>query len=195
MPSKQRPQARRAGRRGAKRTESISTNVRLSQSGRTGKRRSIPLSQLSERSSASRDRALHVLANMRHNPSLSLAHGAKLEGVKPETVKKYFPSALKKSNGKLQATKSDRYTATLYIPDVYGNPVAIKTRSWKEREALGKYLRDLGRYLRGDRNALSAWRGKKVAGTELLTVGRAITAIEPALSDFSLYRALNAGGE
>ena len=131
---------------------------------------------------------------MRNDPTLSLSHAARLEGVKPETVKKYFPSALKKSNGRFQAAKSDRYTTTLYIPDAHGNSVAIKTRSSKDREALGQYLRDLGRYLRGDRNALSAWHGKKIAGVELLTAGRAITAIEPALSDFSLYRAFHSGG-
>jgi hypothetical protein len=154
---------------------------------------SIPISRLSERSYAARDRSLHVLAAMRDDPTLSLSHAAKLEGVKPETVKKYFPSALKKSNGKLRATKSDRYTETLYIPDAQGNPVPVKTRSSKDREALGHYLRDLGRYLRGDRDALSRWRGRKVAGVELVTDERAIMAMEPALSDFSLYRAFNSG--
>jgi hypothetical protein len=194
MPSKKRPQVRRARRPGAKRTKSTLSNIRLSQLGRTGKPRSIPLARLSERSYAARDRALHALAAMRNDSGLSLTRAAKLYGVKPETVKKYLPSALKKSNGKLRVTKSDRYTETLYIPDAQGNSVAIKTRSSKEREAAGQYLRDLGRYLRGDRNALSKWRGKKIAGVELVTDERAITAIEPALSDFSLYRAFNAGG-
>lgn len=158
------------------------------------RRNSIPISQLPKRSYAARDRGLHVLAAMRDDPTLSLSHAAKLEGVKPETVKKYFPSALKKSNGRFRVTRSDRYTATLYIPDAQGNPVAVKTRSSRDREALGQYLRDLGRYLRGDRDALSRWRGKKIAGVELVTDERAIVAIEPALSDFSLYRAFNGGG-
>jgi len=195
MPSTRRPQARRARRPEARRTKSKSTDVRLSQTERTGKRRSIPLAQLPKRSYAARDRALHVLADMRHDSSLSFTHAAKLQGVKPETVKKYLPSTLRKSNGRFQATKSDRYTATLYIPDAEGNSVAIKTRSSKDREALGQYLRDLGRYLRGNRNALSAWRGKKIAGVELVTDERAIVEIEPALSDFSLYRAFNGNCE
>jgi hypothetical protein len=71
--------------------------------------------------------------------------------------------------------------------------VAIKTRSSKDREALGQYLRDLGRYLRGDRDALARWRGRKIAGVELVTDERAIIAIEPALSDFALYRAFSGG--
>src|ERR1039458_7010295 len=76
---------------------------------RTSKPRSIPISQLSERSYTARDRALHVLAAMRHDSNLSLTHAAKLQGVKRETIKKYFPSALKQANGKFRATKSDRY--------------------------------------------------------------------------------------
>ena len=157
------------------------------------RQRNIPIATLLERSQSARDRGLHVLAAKRRDPNLSLTHAAKLQGVKAETVKKYFSSALKKTNGKFRATKSDRYTATLYVPDADGNSVAVKTRSSKDREALGQYLRDLGRYLRGDRNALSAWQGKKIAGVELLTAGRTITTIEPALSDFSLYRAFNGG--
>jgi hypothetical protein len=193
MPSKKRPQSRRARRPGAKRTKSTSAKVRLAHPGRTSKRRSIPLSQLSERSHAARDRALHVLAAMRDDQTLSLSRAARLHGVKPNTVKRYFPSALKKSKGRLRATKSDRYTATLYIPDSQGNSIAVNTRLSRDREALGQYLRDLGRYLRGDRDALSRWRGKKIAGVELVTDERAIIAIEPALSDFSLYRAFNGG--
>ena len=157
------------------------------------RQRNTPIARLPERSYAARDRGFHVLAAMRDDPTLSLSHAAKLEGVKPETVKKYFLSALKKSDGKFRATKSDRFTATLYVPDAQGNPVAVKTRSSRDREALGQYLRDLGRYLRGDRDALSRWRGRKIAGVDLLTDERAIMAIEPALSDFSLYRAFNSG--
>jgi len=130
---------------------------------------------------------------MHRDPNLSLTRAAKLQGIKPATVKKYFPSALKVSNGRFRATKTDRYTATLYTPDSQGNSVPVKTRSSKERKELSNYLRDLGRYLRGDRNALARWHGKKIAGIELITDGRTIKTIEPALSDFSLYRTLNGG--
>jgi len=137
---------------------------------------------------------MHVLAAMRRDPSLSLSRAAKQEGVKPETVKRYFPSALKKSSGRMRATKSDRYKATLYIPDRYGNAVPITTRSSEERKQASEYLRDLGRYLRGKKDALAKWHGKKIVGVDLLTTGRTIVAIEPALSEFSLYRTLNGGG-
>ena len=151
----------------------------------------VPLARLTARSQGARDRALHVLAAMRRDPGLSLTRATKLQGVKPETVKKYFPSALKKSHAKFQVTKSDRYRATMYIPDRYGNAVPITTHSFKERRQVSQYLRDLGRYLGGQKNALSGWHGKKIAGVELVTDERTLVAIEPALSDFSLYRAFN----
>jgi len=155
--------------------------------------RNLSNSSLPDRSQSARDRGLHVISAMHRDPNLSLTRAAKLQGIKPATVKKYFPSALKVSNGRFRATKTDRYTATLYTPDSQGNSVPVKTRSSKERKELSNYLRDLGRYLRGDRNALARWHGKKIAGIELITDGRTIKTIEPALSDFSLYRTLNGG--
>src|SRR5260370_15239228 len=130
---------------------------------------------------------------MRRDPNLSFTHAAKLQGVKPSTIKKYLPSAFKKSKGKFRATKNDRYSATLYIPDSQGNSVAVRTRSSKEREQLSQYLSDLGRYLRGNGGALAPWHAKRIAGVELVTAGRTIEAIEPALSDFALYRTFNGG--
>jgi hypothetical protein len=144
-----------------------------------------------ERARKSRDRALHVLAAMRRDSKLSLTRAAKLEGIKPGTVKKYFSSDLRKSNGKFRVTKGDRHSATLYLFDAHGNSVPIETRSSKERRQVGQFLRDLGRYQRGNRNALASWRGKKIAGIELVTDPNTIKALEPALSDFSIYRTLN----
>lgn len=153
----------------------------------------LSVGNMRERSQLARDRGLHALAAMRHDPSLSLTHAGRLYGVKGETIKKYFPSALRKFNGKFRVTKSDRYSATLYVPDANGNSVPVHTRSSKDRKALSRYLRDLGRYLRGKRNALAPWRGKTVAGVELVTSGDVLVSIEPALSEFSLYRSTNSG--
>jgi hypothetical protein len=155
--------------------------------------RNLSVSHMPERSLSARNRGLHVLAAMRHDPSLSLSHAAKLQGVKGATIKKYFPSALRKLNGKFRVAKSDRYTATLYIPDSQGNAIPVKTHTSREREELGKYLRDLGRYLRGNRDALEKWHGKTIGGIELVTEKRTIIDIEQPLSDFSLYRAFNGG--
>lgn len=174
-----------------------STSSRKSRSRRTGRRRvqirSIDTAQLSKRNQSAYDRALHAIAAMRRDPGLRLTTVTKLHGVKVDTIRKYFPSELTKSHGRLRARKSDRYSASVYLPDRHGNSVPVLTRSSKERKQASQYLRDLGRYLRGDRNALSEWHGRKIANVELVTAGRAIKAIEPALSDFSLYRTLNGG--
>lgn len=156
-------------------------------------RRELSDATLPARSQLARDNALHVLSAMRHDSSLSLARAAKLQGIKPATVWKYFPSALPKSKGKFRVTKGDRYSVTLYIPDAEGNSIPVQTRSSKQRTEASEYLRDLGRYLRGNRDALARWHGKKIAGVELLTAGSALKTIEPALSDFSLYRSFNGG--
>jgi hypothetical protein len=188
MPSRKRPRSRRARRSRARRK---TPKKRLSPRRRAGKGRPIPLARLSKRSYAARERALHAIAASRNDPGVPLTLIARREGTKVETIEKYFPSALVRVNGKLQVTKSDRYTYTLYIPDAQGNSVAIKTRSSRERSEAGQYLRDIGRALGGDVGALAKWHGKKIAGVELVTDASALAAIEPALSDFSLYRIFN----
>ena len=167
--------------------------VRTSAQHKNHKPRTIPVSRLSERSEAARDRALHVLAAMRQDRTLSLTHAARMQGVKSETIKKYFASALRKTSGTFRVAKSDRYAAKLYVPDIHGNSIAVNTHSSRQREQLSKYLRDLGRYLRGNRDALAPWQGNTIAGVELVTSGRTIVAIEPALSDFSIYRVFSGG--
>jgi hypothetical protein len=153
----------------------------------------IEIPKLTLRSQGARDRALHVVAAMRRNPKLRLTTAAKLHAVKAETIRKYFPSELRRSGGEFRVRKSDRYFATIYLPDAHGNSVPIQTRSSREREQASQYLRDLGRYLRGQKNGLAPWHGKQIAGVPLVTAGRTIVAIEPALSEFSLYRAFNGG--
>jgi hypothetical protein len=113
---------------------------------RSSRKHGLSHSALPLRSQLARDRALHVVAAMRKDARLSLARAAKLHGVKQETIKRHFPSALKKKHGKFQVTKSDRYRATLYVPDTDGNSVAVNTRSacrWREPERrIGTLPRD-----------------------------------------------------
>jgi hypothetical protein len=155
------------------------------------RRRNLRRASLSQRSQSAYDRALHAIAAMRHEPNLRLSQATKLHGVKADTIRKYFPSELTKSRGRFRVRKSDRYSATIYLPDKYGNSIPVHTRSSKERKEASEYLRDLGRYLRGERNALARWHGKTISSVDLVTAGRTIASIEPALSDFSLYRTFN----
>ena len=57
-----------------------------------------------------------------------------------------------------------------------------------------RYKAAINRLLRGDRNAMAPWHGKKIAGIELITDTK--TLVEQARKDllpYSIYRAL-AGG-
>jgi hypothetical protein len=86
------------------------------------------------------------------------------------------------------------YQSTIHTRSgIFRNPVPLPTRSSKERKQASNYLRDLGRYLRGQKSALAKWHGKKIAGVELVTAGRTVVALESALSDFHIYRVLNGG--
>jgi hypothetical protein len=156
-------------------------------------RKEIPIAGLSNRSENARDRAMHAIAWKRRNPEQPMTTAAKLSGVGLATIRKNFPSALRKVGGKLQVTATDRYSKTFYVPDENGNPVPVHTRSSKDRKALSGYLRALGRYLGGKRNAMAPWRGKTIAGVALVTSRDVLVLIEDALSDFSLYRSKNGG--
>ena len=160
---------------------------------RSGHPRNLSIGSLPERSQSARDRALHVLAAMRRDPNLSLSHAAKLEGVKAETVKKHSPSCAKEADGKFRVTKSDRNAATLYIPDDHGNSVPIQRVHPKSGSRQATISGIWGVTCAARSASSPQWHGKKIAGVELVTAGRTIVAIEPALSEFSLYRAFNGG--
>ncbi len=196
MPSKRRPQARRSRSPRAEKPKSISINI-VSGSRRANKPRAhaIPLSRLPKRSSEARTKALHVLAAMRRDDRLSLSKAARLEGVKVSTVKHYFSSRLTKVNGHWRVSKSDRFRETMYVPDERGNPVPVHTKTSRERAQVSAFLRDLGRYYRGDTSALAAWHGKSIVGVSLVTAPRTLKSIEAQLSDFAIYSTFNGGAE
>src|SRR6266851_9567659 len=156
---------------------------------------SVPLSRLSRRSAEARTRAIHVLAKMRHDDELKLSSTARSLGVKPSVVKKYFGSALNKVDGRWRASKSDRFRETMYVPDARGNPVPVPTTNSKQRVEVSAFLRDIGRYYRGNKSALDKWHGKRIAGVELVTASRTLMGIESQLSDFAIYRAFNGVAE
>lgn len=146
---------------------------------------------LPERSRLARDRSEKAIQFALHNPDVPMFRVAKLHKVKVATIKRYFE--LIKVNGRLRVKISSRYFLTVYLFDEHGYPVPLDTPSRRERRQASDYLRDVGRYLGGNRKALSKWQGKEIAGVDLVTDGRTLVAMEPALSEFSLYRALNGG--
>jgi hypothetical protein len=148
---------------------------------------------LSPRNQFTVENIAHVMSAMQLNPDLSLSAASKLFHVKPSTVERHARDFLTKVKGRYRAKKHDRLSVILYLPGVDGQARPVQTHSSAERKQISQYLRDLGRYLRGNKDALATWHGKKIAGVDLVTDGRTIMSIEPALSDFSLYRSFNGG--
>ena len=191
MPSKRRPQARRARQPRAGRTRS--TPINIAQSGQTSKPRPIPISQLSERSFAARDRSLHALRDMRQGASPYQA--ARNNGVTVRTIKKYVGSALlqDRPGGRIRATKSDRYVRYLQIPGLHG-PIEITAHGSKEASEVARYKAAVNRFLGGDVGALAPWHGKTIAGVQLITAGRTLKSLaQKELLPYSLYRSLSGG--
>lgn len=185
MPRKQRERQKFTPRKVSSSARSRSKSVNVS----------IPLSRLPRRSSEARTKALHVKAAMVRNPKLSRSQAAKAEGVSVRSIQQYLSSGFEKVSGRWRARKFDRYREIMYIPDASGNPIPVRTKSSKERAQVSAYLRDLGRYYRGNTSALAAWHGKSIAGVPLVTASRTLKSIEAQLSDFAIYSTFNGGAE
>lgn len=196
MAPKRRPQARR-GRK--PRAGTTNSTLSISPSKRANKPRSsaipVPLSLLLRRSSEARTKALHVKTAMVRDPNLKLYPTARSFGVKPSVVKKYFGSAFEKVDGHYRARRSDRFREIMYVPDAHGNPVSVHTKNSKQRGQVSAFLRDIGRFYRGDKTALAGWHGKRIAGVELVTSTQTLKSVEAQLSDFAIYSTFNGGAE
>ena len=130
---------------------------------------------------------------MRHGASLSSA--ARENGVSFRTIKRYAGSALvqDRPGGRVRATKSDRLVRYLQIPGPDG-PRDVTVRGSKVASKFANYKAAINRLLRGDKHALDDWRGKKIAGVELITDPKIL--VEQARKEilpYSLYRFLSSG--
>jgi len=152
------------------------------------------LAKLPARSTEARDRALHALVAMRSGTSISRA--ARENGVTPRTIKRYAGSALvqDRPGGRIRATKSDRLVRYLQIPGSAG-PVEITAHGSKEASEFAKYKSAVNRLLRGDRDALASWHGRRIGGFQLVTDTKTLVAqARNDLLPYSLYRSLSGGG-
>jgi molybdenum-dependent DNA-binding transcriptional regulator ModE len=148
---------------------------------------------LTSRSLAARERALRALSSIRHGSSLSQA--ARENGVTVRTVQRYVGRALvqDRRGGRIRAAKSDRLVRYLQIPGQNG-PMEIKVRGSKTASEVAKYKAAVNRFLRGDRNALADWHGKKIAGIELITAENTLKNLAVKdLLPYSLYRSVTGG--
>ena len=130
---------------------------------------------------------------MRRGDTLSRA--ARDNGVTIRTIKRYAGPTLvqDRPGGRIRATKSDRLIRYMQIPGPDG-PKGVRVRGSKAASAFASYKASINRLLRGDRNAMARWHGRKIAGIELITDPQIL--VEQArkeLLPYSLYRSL-AGG-
>ena len=147
----------------------------------------------SKREMLARNRALNALADMRDGASISRA--ARENSVSPRTIKRYAGAALlqHRPGGRIRATKSDRLVRYLQIPGPHG-PIDITTHGSEEATEAAKYKAAVNRFLRGEPNALAPWRGKKIAGVELITDVRTLKNLaQKELLPYSLYRSFSGG--
>ena len=146
-----------------------------------------------KRQAQARERALRALSAMRHGASISRA--GRENGVTPRTIRRYVGSALvqDRPGTRIRATKSDRLVRYLQIPGPNG-PIEISVRGSKAASEVANYKAAVNRLLRGDRNALVPWHGKKIAGVELVTDPKILVdQADKGLLPYALYRSLSGG--
>ena len=146
-----------------------------------------------KRQAQARDRSLRALSAMRHGASIS--HAGRENGVTPRTIKRYVGSALvqDRPGARIHATKGDRLVRYLQVPGPNG-PIEISVRGSKAASEVANYKAAVNRFLRGDRKALVAWKGKEISGVSLLTAGDVLVdQADKGLLPYALYRSF-AGG-
>ena len=149
--------------------------------------------QQTARQKQARNRVANAINAMRHGASLSGA--ARENKVTARTIKRYAGAALMQDRrgGRIRATKSDRLVRYLQIPG-HNGPIEISVRGSKAASEVANYKAAVNRFLRGDRNALAPWYGKKVAGIDLVTDPKILVdQADKGLLPYALYRSLSGG--
>lgn len=182
MSRNRRPQSRRVKRTGATPRPKRHYNTP-----------SITRRKLSRADAAARDRSFKALWAMRQGDSLAKA--TRDNGVTARTVKRYVGSALvqDRPGGRIRATKSDRLVRYIQFPGLDG-PIEKAVRGSKAASQAAQYKAAINRLLRGDRNAMAPWHGKKIAGIELITDPKVLVdQARKEILPYSLYRSLSEG--
>ncbi len=158
---------------------------------RNKSRRSV--SALSKRSLAAQDRSFHALADARHG--VKLPQALRDNGVTLRTFKKYLGSEIRQSRrgGRISVTRTDRRIRYLQLPGLQG-PIDIDARGSAEARRAARYKAAVNRLLRGDLKALKRWKGKKIAGVQLITDPETLKRLaKEELLPYALYRSFSGG--
>lgn len=129
---------------------------------------------------------------MQHGASASRA--ARENGISLRTLKQQAGPALvqDRPGGRFRAIQRDPLLRPLQIPGKHG-PVEIDVGLSAARK-FARYKADVNRALAGDPKALAKWRGKKIAGVELVTDVKVLAdQADKGLLPYALYRSLSGG--
>ncbi|PYU67357.1 MAG: hypothetical protein DMG49_19045 [Acidobacteria bacterium] len=157
-----------------------------------------PIARLSNRSQSAREKALHVLSDLRRDPNLTLTQAAKNREVSLRSIRKYIGAQLKQERpgGKIRVTASDRLRATLYRPSTKPDVlIPIHAKSSKDRYLVGEWFAAIKEAGRGDFTRLDKFpKGTFVGGVRLPTghyeVQRILEAMENSESPFEQLYAM-----
>jgi len=160
--------------------------------------RAVRTAPLSERSQSTRSKALHVLADLRRDRSLTLTQSAKNREISTRSLWKHIGSELKQNRpgGRIRVTGSDRLRATLNIPSTKPDLlIPIQTKSSRERYLVGEWFASINEAARGDFDRLNKFpKGTVIGGVQLPTgayeVQRILEAMESAESPFERLYAM-----
>ena len=184
-------------RRPIRKTNHRTRPVKRRRAKRTTERR-VPEVARNPREADVQRRVFSALRLMREE-SQSLSKAAKLAGIKPKTFIRHVRRALHRSGpGKpWKAIPEDQLSAAMKVITRFGPTVEV-VRGWRERELLGRYNKAI-RMFRGAEDgaaaALRVFRGKNVAGHELITDIKLLIQLEEAgrLDYDDLYSYLGGG--
>jgi hypothetical protein len=147
---------------------------------------------LSQHSRSTRIKALHVLSDLRRDPSLTFTQAAKNREISTRSVRKQIGSQLKQERpgGRIRVPASDRIRETLNIPSTRPDVlIPIHTKGSKERYLVGEWIAAIKEAGRGDFGRLNRFpKGTFIDGVRLPTgryeVQKILEALETSESPF-----------
>ena len=126
---------------------------------------------------------------------VSASQAARENGISFRTLKKHAKAALIQDHpgGRIRARKSNRLSVYLQVPGPRG-PIEIEVHGSKVASEFARYKAAINRFLAGDRKALDQWRGKQIAGLDLISDPEIlIDQADKGLLPYSLYSSLSGG--
>jgi len=169
MPSKRRPQARRAKRpRAPKSRKPILPNPQI------------------PKKLGTCERLFQVASDMRRDPTLSFYRAAADRGVSPKSRHAHLKNLFYRgADGRIRPRRSDQYRQILFIPNTQpGQLTEVRTKDSDERSIVGQWLAAINAAARGDLSKINAFpKNQVVDGVRLATSPDEVQRIVEAMAE------------